>query len=88
MGLEFADLHSRLPVFQHAEARAMFARDARQTLMRLEGARLSPLIAHGHAVTRVVDPIDSITADCDGTPILELMPVTPYASMGDPRRES
>ena len=42
MVLEYAELHARQPVFQHAEARAMFARDARHTLIRLEGSRLSP----------------------------------------------
>ena len=41
MIVETADLRSRLPVYQHAEARAMFEQDARRQLLRLEFSRLS-----------------------------------------------
>ena len=39
---EFADLRARLPVFQHREAREMFAHDARRTLQRLAESRGMP----------------------------------------------
>lgn len=45
-------------------------------------------IAHGQAVVKVFDLIDTLTAATDGEPQLYLTPLPPFATAGDPRRES
>ena len=41
MVVETADLRSRLPVYEHAGARALSATDARRMLLRIADSRLS-----------------------------------------------